>query len=90
MIQRSRIAPVSEVRSLRQHRGKAPLRPAEAAFRNVMALVIVAAALAYAWPTLFGPAFLHDQARSAAALVITAGDWARAALAAAFQSIPVR
>ena len=89
MVQRSRIAPESDVRSLGKRRGKAPLRPVQATLRNLVVLVLLVA-LVYALPKLFGPGFFHDQARGVVAFAAAAGDWARAALSAAFQSIPVR
>ncbi len=88
MVQRSRIAPESDLRTLGKRRGKAPSRPAQATLRNLAALVLLVA-LVCALPRLFGPGFFHDQARGVAAFAIAAGDWARAALSAAFQSIPV-
>ncbi len=88
MAQRSRIAQESEVRSLRERRLQAPVRPHRVALRNLSALVLFAA-LVYALPALFRPDFFFDQARGVAAFAIAAGDWARAALSAAFQSIPV-
>lgn len=93
MNRRSRIAPESEVRSLRQgrRRGKGPSRPDRiAAFRNVSALVLLAVLACALLPALSGPHFFFDRARDAVALAVAAGEWLRAALAAAFQSIPVR
>ncbi len=88
MVQRSRVAAESDVRSLRKHGGKAPWRPAQAAARHLAALALLAA-LVYALPSILGPGFLHDQARGVAAFATTTGEWVRAALAAAFRSIPV-
>ena len=90
MVRSSRIAPESDVRSLRERRGKAPPRPARAAALRTVAAFALLTALVYATPMLFGPGFFHDRARGVVAFAAAAGDLARAALAAAFQSIPVR
>ena len=87
MVQRSRIAPVSDLRSLGKRGGKAPSRPARAALRNVAVLVLLVG-LVFALPQFFGPGFFHDRARGVVAFATAAGSWVRAALAAAFQSIP--
>ncbi len=89
MVQRSCIAPASDVRLFRKRGGKAPLRPSRIAFMNVVALVLLAA-VACALPALFRLGFFLDQGRDVAAFAMATGEWARDALAAAFQSIPVR
>ncbi len=88
MVQRSRVAPVSEVRSLRAG-GKPRARRVEAFLRNGTLLVLIAA-LVFVLPKFVGPGFLHDQARGAMGFAAVAGQWARDALVAAFQSVPVR
>ena len=76
------------MRSVGKNRGKAPLRPTRAALRHLASLALFAA-LVYALPKLLGPGFFHDQARGVAAFATATGEWVRAALAAAFRSIPV-
>jgi hypothetical protein len=89
--QRSRLASESEIRSLRQaRREKSPFRPGPAAFRNVLALVLLAALACALLPAFSRPHFLFDLARDAVAFAMAVGEWLRSALAAAFQSIPVR
>lgn len=90
MSQRPRIAPASEVRSLRKGRGSAGPAPSRAALGSAAALVLLLAALACALPALVRPGFFFDQARGAVGFTIGAGEWIRAALTAAFQNIPVR
>ena len=89
MVQRSRIAPEPEVGWLRKRRGPAPARPHQIAIRNLVALVLLAA-LVCSLPAFLGPYFFEDQAKGLVAFAVAAGDWARAALAAAFNSIPTR
>ena len=90
MVQKSRIAPEPEARWLRKRGGPAaPVRPHRIAIRNLAALAVLAA-LACALPAFFRPGFFEDQARGLAVSAAVAGDWARAALAAAFGSIPTR
>ena len=90
MNQRSRIAPESEVGFLRARRGKAPSRPDRIALGNAAALALLVALACAALPAVSGPHFFFDRARDTAAFAVAAGGWARAALAAAFESIPVR
>ncbi len=89
MVQKPRVAPESDVRSLGERRRKAPSGSALAALRTVVSLALVAA-LAYAALRLSGPGAFHEHTRGLVAFASAAGEWARAALAAAFRSIPVR
>lgn len=88
MIQKSRIAPPSEVQAVRRQRGKRPVHPARAALRHVAVAVLAGAV--YALPKLLGPDFFHDWIGGAMAFAAAAGDWVRTALVVAFESIPVR
>lgn len=87
MIQRSRIAPPSDAQMLRRHCGKGPPRLARAALRQVTVAVVLAC-MVYALPGLVGPGFFHDRVGNALAFAAV-GEWARATLVAAFESIPV-
>ncbi len=89
MVQRSRIAPPSDLRSVRQQRRAGPPRPARAAFKHMAAGAVLAGAV-YALPALVGPWPPHDARDGARAIAVAAGGWTRAAFVAAFQSIPVR
>lgn len=89
MVHRSRIAPPSDLRSLRQEGRASRSRPVQAALKHVVAAVLLAGAF-YALPKVFGPAFFHDQLGGAVSAAAAAGEWVRAALVAAFESIPVR
>lgn len=89
MVQRSRIAPPSDVRSLQQQRREGLPHPGRAALKH-LAIAVLLAGAAYASPRLFGPGFFHDQLHGAVAFAASAGEWVRTALVAAFQSIPVR
>ena len=89
MVQRSRIAPESDVRSLKKRRGQAPVDLHRIALRNLAALVLLAA-LICGLPAFFRPDFFSDQARGLMGFAAAAGEWVRAALAAAFNSIPGR
>lgn len=87
MGQRSGIASGSDMRSVAKGAGKAPPRPAQLAARNAAALVLLGS-LVYAVPQILGPGFLQDKARGVLGFAGVVGSWVRAALAAAFQSIP--
>lgn len=89
MAHRSRIAPPSDLRSLRQQGRAGRSRPVQAALKHVVAAAVLAGTF-YALPKVFGPAFFHDQFGGAVSSAAAAGRWARAALVAAFESIPVR
>ena len=89
MLQRSRFAPAHDSWSAGKPGGRTWSRPARAALKHAAALALLAG-LVWAMPKLLGPGFFHDQARAAIGLAAAVGEWARAALAAAFQSIPVR
>ena len=89
MTQRSRIGPPSDLRSLRQQGRAGWSCPSRAALKNVAAAVLLAGAF-FALPKVVGPNFLHDLLSGGLAAAIAAGDWMRAALAYAFDSIPVR
>ena len=89
MVQRSRLAPPSDALSLRRERRGGPPRPARAASRHALLAVFFAGA-ACALPGLVGPGEVRDLAGAVSASASAAGGWARAALVAAFESIPVR
>ena len=90
MVQRSRIAQASDLRSFgKRGGGKAMSGPTQAALKHGAVLVFLAA-LVCVMPMLYGPGFFHDQARSAAGLALAIGEWVRDGLVAGFQSIPVR
>lgn len=89
MVQRSRIAPMSEAASVRAKKGRGPLRPAQVAAKHVSILVLLACLL-YALPKILGPSFLHDRASGLMASAAAAGGWVRATLVVGFESIPVR
>lgn len=89
MIQRSRIAPPSDVRSLRQQRRGSLPHPGRTALMHAALAALLVGAL-FASPGVFGPGFVQEQLRGAMAFAAAAGEWARAAMVAAFQSIPVR
>ena len=89
MTQRSRIAPPSDLRSLRQQGRAGWSCPSRAALKNI-ALAILLAGAFFALPRFVGPNFFPHLLSGALTTVIAAGDWMRAALAYAFDSIPVR
>lgn len=89
MVQRSRIAPPSDLRSLKKSRGGGSAGRAVAVLKNAAMLVLLVA-LFFALPKVLGPGFWHDQARGVVAFVYAVGEWLRAALSAAFLGIPMR
>lgn len=89
MVQRSRIASLSDAGSPRRPRGKSQSRPGKAAMKQ-MAVVLLLAGSFYALPKLLGPGFVHDRLSGALGFAAAAGEWGRSALAVAFESIPVR
>jgi hypothetical protein len=89
MVQRSRIASVSDMQALRRQRRGGLSRPAQAAAKHLAAVLLLAGTI-YALPQIFGPRFYHNQLNSAMSLASSAGGWVRSGLAVAFQSIPVR
>lgn len=89
MVQRSRIAPPSDLRSLKKSRGRGSAGRAVAVLKNAAMLVLLVA-LFFTLPKILGPGFWHDQARGVVAFLHVAGDWLRAALSVAFLGVPVR
>ena len=89
MVHRSRIASPSDAASLHRQRGKGPARPAQAALKH-LAVVLLLAGAVYALPKLLGPSFFHGRLSDAMGFAAAAGEWARAALAVTFESIPMR
>lgn len=89
MLQKSRIAPPSDLWSLRRQGRAGGPHPIQATLKHVLAAVVLAGAF-YALPKIFGPALFHDKFNGAMAGAAIAGEWVRTALVVAFESIPVR
>lgn len=89
MVHRSSGGSTSDMRALKKGGGKTRPRRAGALLKNLASLALLVALL-FALPKILGPGFWQDQAREVAGFVAGAGAWVRAALLAAFQSIPTR